>query len=182
MAVTLSRDPLVSNKSTLTNGDNTNYTYNLYKYHGTPIANANFIEVSTNNGLLANGTATIDGLLDGLYRIYVMNGVSVVAVITFTSDYYMEQCRIAYLKKILACDDDNCNGDCLGNEKLYYNFSVISEMYNLYLTLIQGFVDIGYYDDVNMPYPVGSLFTDIAKVIDRFQAYCQECIEPCNNC
>lgn len=176
----INRDILNCNLYTLNNNSNTDdLTFDLSKFNSTT-------EVwdSISSTVVANdNTEELTILIDGVYKLEISDGIKDSVVHYFVVDCTVQTCKINYLDVILSCTETNCAEDCLGNNQLYYNFSVIVELSELYKILCSDFVVEPYYMATHILNSAQiKRFADIDKILARFEDYCADCIEPCKQC
>jgi len=142
----------------------------------------NWISIHANETIAPGNGHVVTLLEDGVYRITIKDGNDTEYIYDL-QDCTLQACKIKYWNAILACANNNCIEEAYNVAKLYYNFSVITSLAELYTLLANPWI-------IGNPVPSGTVFDtthlkrfyDIAKVLDRFSAYCTDCIEPCQNC
>ena len=133
--------------------------------------------------VLANSTSELSYLVDGIYKINATMSGQIDEAFIYIQDCAISNCKMKYIDAILKCKETNCEHDCLGQDKLYYNAIVVFELSQLYETILnENFIGITVPHNHILSSEQILKYTTILNLLSRISSYCIDCIEPCKNC
>lgn len=181
--ININRDVVDCSNYSFENTTNSDVIATLEKYNGVDVNNAIvLIPIFEETIPYTVNYNSYDNVIlsDGIYKL-TQNSSNETQY--FVVDCTMQECKIKYLNAILSCNQTNCTEEIASQNKLHYNFAVISELSRLFEILCSDLVVQGIYTtNPSLTPEQVQRFIDLDKILERFSAYCQDCIEPCKNC